>query len=81
MKNLKQLFATFVLVIALANAASATEGVMYPWIAPPPPPPAKTDVSTSGSIDSGKEAQTEDTTVDLMTETTLSIVQNLLALF
>jgi hypothetical protein len=75
MKNLRQLFATFVLVLVLASAAWAEEGIIYPWVIPPPPP------STSGAVHPGEEINGADASIDLVTEMTLTIVQNLLTLF
>jgi hypothetical protein len=86
-KRLKQQFAALILVFVLASTAWAGEGVIYPWIIPPPPPPPPPSTpSTSSAIrpnsaDSGEEFKSGELTVDLMTETTLSVLQNLLALF
>jgi hypothetical protein len=66
----------------LAHAAFA-EGVIHPSIVPPPPPtPSSTCGGTHpGSIDPGEEPVDDDGTVEWVTEVTLSIVRNLLALF
>lgn len=79
MKPLKQLFATLVLVLILANATPAEEGLIYPWITPPPPT-TKTVVH-SGSTDLGEERDDEDASIELVTEITLNFVQSLLTLF
>lgn len=84
MKRLKQEFATLILVFVLANTAWAGEGVIYPWITPPPPPPPPPSTPSTirpNSVDSGEEFKRGELTVELMTETTLSVLQNLLALF
>jgi hypothetical protein len=80
MKPFKQLFATLVLVLILANAAPA-EGIIYPWITPPPPPPSTTAVVNSDSTDLGEELDDEDASIELVTEITLNFVQSLLTLF
>ncbi|MCA1566818.1 MAG: hypothetical protein LC803_14475 [Acidobacteria bacterium] len=79
MKHLKRLFALLILVFVLANGASAGQGVIYPWITPPPPS-TYGGAARSGSTDPGEELKSEDATVDLVTEITLSLVRNLLAL-
>ena len=79
MKPFKQLFATLVLVLILANAAPA-EGIIYPWITPPPPP-STTAVVNSDSTDLGEELDDEDASIELVTEITLNFVQSLLTLF
>jgi len=81
MKVLRQLCAITVLTIVFAQAATAEEGVIHPGIMPPPPPPASTGVIHPGLVDPGKESIDGDGAIDLVTEITLSIVQNLLALF
>jgi len=80
-KRLKQEFATLILAFVLVNTAWAGEGVIYPWIVPPPPPPPPPGAIRPNSVDSGEEFKSGELTVDLMTETTLSVLQNLLALF
>ena len=82
MKVLRQFCAITVLTVVLAQAALADEGVIHPGFAPPPPPPPTTNgVIHPGSTDPTKEFNSEDEPVDLITEITLNLVQNLLALF
>ena len=81
MKVLRQFCAVSVLTLVLAGAASA-DGVIHPGIIdPPPPPPPTCGVIHPGTADSGEESNGEDPAVDLMTEITLGLVQNLLVLF
>jgi hypothetical protein len=80
MKVLRQLCAVTVLTVVLAHTAAA-EGVIHPGIMPPPPPPSVSGVIHPGSTDYNEELGGEDTPVDLVTEITLSLVQNLLVLF
>ena len=76
MKHFKQLCATLALVIVLANATVAGEGVMYPWITPPPPPPSSPLASpVAGNI------QEVSATEELTTDIALSLVKSLLTLF
>ena len=82
MKALRQFCAITVLTAVLAQAALADEGVIHPGFAPPPPPPPTTNgVIHPGSTEPDEESNKEDKPVDLVTELTLSLVQNLLALF
>jgi hypothetical protein len=82
MKVLRQLCAITVLTIVFAQTAAAEEGVIHPGIMPPPPPPpALTGVIHPGLVDPAKESIDKAGTFDLATEITLSVVQNLLALF
>jgi hypothetical protein len=85
MKVLRRFSVVIVLTIALAHAALAEEGVIHPGITPPPPPPPSVNgVIHPGSTDPGDQLDNldnEDATIDLVMETTLSIVRNLLALF
>jgi hypothetical protein len=69
------------LTIVLAHAALGEEGVIHPGIIPPPPPPYTNGVIHPGSTDSGTELDSEDATIDLAMEMTLTLVQNLLTLF
>lgn len=80
MKVFRQLCAISVLTLALAQVAAAEEGTIHPGITPPPPPPITQPVSPC-LIEPCKESINEDGTVDLLTETTLILVRNLLALF
>lgn len=82
MKVLRQFCAVTVLTVVLAHAAFAEEGVIHPGIIPPPPPPptSTNGVIHPGSPAPGEEPVEDDGTDDLMTEITLSIVRNLLAL-
>lgn len=73
MRHLKKLCATLVLVLVLANATLADDGVMYPWVTPPPPPPPPSAVT--GNI------QEISATEDLTTDIVLSLVKTLLTLF
>jgi hypothetical protein len=82
MKVFRQFCVVSVLTLALAHAAVAEEGVIHPGITPPPPPPPSiTGVIHPGSTDPGEEPVKDDGTNNLVTEITLSIVQNLLSLF
>lgn len=83
MKVFRQLCAITVLTLAFAQAAMAeNEGVIHPGIIPPPPPPPPvSQPAPQCLIEPCKELVNEDGTADLLTETTLILVQNLLALF
>jgi hypothetical protein len=82
MKVLRQICAITVLTVVLSHAALADEGVIHPGYAPPPPPPPPTSgVIHPGSTAPNEESNSEDGPVDLITEITLNLVQNLLALF
>ncbi len=82
MKVLRQLCAITVLTLVFAQFALAEEGVIHPGIIPPPPPPPPvSEPIPPGISEPGKELINEDGTVDLVTEMTLTLVQNLLALF
>ncbi|MDQ1593174.1 MAG: hypothetical protein QOG71_3801 [Pyrinomonadaceae bacterium] len=81
MKVLRQLCAVAVLTIVLAQATLADDGVIHPGITPPPPPPP-TGVIHPGLADPCvEELICEETEDDLMTEMTLILARNLLALF
>ncbi len=71
MRNLKQLCTTLVLVLVLANASLAGDGIIYPWIVPPPPPPPTT----------GQVAPHDSAMPELAAEITLSFVRTMLTLF
>ncbi|HJR09758.1 MAG TPA: hypothetical protein VJ842_21030 [Pyrinomonadaceae bacterium] len=82
MKHLRRIGVTLVLVLVFANVTSADEGIMYPGYVPPPPPPhMTTGIMYPGVADNKPNLEGEGKTVDLATEFTLSLVQNLLALF
>jgi hypothetical protein len=82
MKHLRRIGVTLVLVLVFANVTSADEGIMYPGYVPPPPPPyQKAGVMYPGMVDNSPNSERADETIDLATEFTLSLVQNLLALF
>lgn len=81
MKALRRCFAVTVLTIVLAHAALGEEGVIHPGIIPPPPPPHTNGVIHPGSTSFDTELDSEDATIDLALEMTLTLVQNLLALF
>jgi hypothetical protein len=80
MKVLRQFCAVTVLTIMLAQIVPAEEGVIHPGVIPPPPPTTN-GVIHPGLTDPGEEINEEDEPIDLVTEMTLSFVQNLLALF
>ena len=81
MKRLRQLCAVTVLTILLTNVASADEGIMVPGYTPPPPT-SHTGVMVPGIASTGEtELQTAETAIDLETEITLLLIQNMLALF
>lgn len=78
----RRLLGSTVLTLVLTQAALAGEGVIYPWVMPPPPPPPSSTVIVNPvPADGGAKSTSEDGTVDLLTEATLSLVQTLLALF
>jgi hypothetical protein len=82
MKALRRFFTVTVLTIVLAHVALGEEGVIHPGIIPPPPPsPYTNGVIHPGSAAPGTELGGEDATIDLAMEMTLTLVQNLLALF
>jgi hypothetical protein len=83
MKVLRQLCLVAVLTTVLAQATLADDGVIHPGIPnPPPPPPPPTGVIHPGLADPCvEELICEDTDGDLMTEMTLILARNLLALF
>ncbi len=83
MKVFRQLCAITVLTLAFTQFALAEEGVIHPGINPPPPPPPPVayEVIPPGAEEPCEELINEDGTVDLVTEMTLTLVQNLLALF
>ena len=80
MKVLRQLCAVTVLTIMLAQVAPAEEGVIHPGLVPPPPP-STNGVIHPGSANPSEEPNNEDTSIDLVTEMTLNLVQSLLTLF
>jgi len=81
MKQLQQLCATFVLVLAFTASAFA-DGIIHGDKTPPPPPTSSTVSMIHGDIVStDQELESEDTTVDLTMEIALSLIQNMLALF
>jgi hypothetical protein len=84
MKRLRQLCAVTVLTIIFTNVASADEGILHPGYMPPPPPPPP--ASNSGILHPGLttnqvELKSEEATIDLATEMTLLLIQNMLVLF
>ena len=85
MKNLRRIGVTLVLVLVFANvtSADANDGIMYPGYVPPPPPPPHltSGIMYPGLVDNSPNSERADETIDLATEFTLSLVQNLLALF
>lgn len=82
MRQLRRICATLMLTLIIADAARAGEGIMYPGYIPPPPPPTQTaGIMYPGVASANQEFDEEDTTGDLVTEITLSLMQNLLALF
>jgi hypothetical protein len=82
MKRLRQLFAVTILMLLLTNVALADEGVMYPGVTPPPPSTTTTGVMYPGFAPTGgTELQSEVPVIDLETEITLLLIQNMLALF
>ena len=82
MRQLRRICATLVLTLIIADAAFAGEGIMYPGYIPPPPSPAQTaGIMYPGVAAQNQEFNGVDTTVDLMTELTLGLIRNLLALF
>lgn len=86
MKSLRQFCATLILTVVFATATFAEgEGVIHGGAKPPSPPTA---TATSGGATYGGltatniETQNQDATaMDLATEITLLLVQNMLALF
>lgn len=83
MKRLRQLCAVTVLTIIFTNVASADEGILHPGYTPPPPPPP---ASSAGILHPGLttnqvEIKSEEATIDLATEMTLLLIQNMLGLF
>jgi hypothetical protein len=82
MKHLRRIGVTLVLVLALTNVTLADEGTMFPGYVPPPPPPRQTSgIMYPGVVQNSPNSERADETIDLATEFTLSLVQNLLALF
>ncbi|HEY9405280.1 MAG TPA: hypothetical protein VIQ24_21690 [Pyrinomonadaceae bacterium] len=82
MRQLRRICATLVLTLIIADAARAGEGIMYPGYIPPPPPPTQAaGIMYPGVAASNQEVNDEEPTVDLVTDLTLSLIQNLLALF
>lgn len=79
MKRLRQLCAVTILTISLTNVAAADEGILHPGYAPPPPPPGVTAVIEPATAET--ENRNGDSNVDLTTEITLLLIQNMLALF
>jgi hypothetical protein len=78
----RQLLGSTVLTLVLTQATLGGEGVVYPWVTPPPPPPPSTTVIVNPvQTDDSVKSTSEDGTVDLVTEATLSLVRSLLALF
>ncbi len=83
MKRLRQICAVTALTILLANVASAEEGISHPWYVPPPTPTPATSAPAQAGLTPTGEVNTnnEDSALDLATEITLQIIQNMLALF
>lgn len=85
MKRLRHFCAVTVLSILLTNIASAEEGVMHPGYVPPPTPRATAGTMHPGSTDNCDNCEVnthgEEPMIDLATEITLQIIQNMLALF
>jgi len=80
MRQLRRICATLVLTLIIADAARAGEGIMFPGYIPPPSSAQTAGAMYPGDQASSREFNDEDTSVDLMTELTLSLVRNLLAL-
>ena len=81
MKQLRQLCATFVLVLVFTTAAFA-DGVIHGDKTPPPPPaPSATGVIHGDIVSTDQTLESEDTTADLTMKIALSLIQNMLALF
>lgn len=82
MRHVRRLFGTTVLTLVLTQATLAGEGVVYPWYTPPPPPPPPTLTGTANPVqpNDSVKSTSEDGTVNLVTEVTLTLVQHLLAL-
>ncbi len=82
MKSLRQFCATLILTIMFATATFAEEGIIHGGAKPPSSPPtAATGVIHGGLTATNTETENQDTTLDLATEMTLLLVQNMLALF
>jgi hypothetical protein len=82
MKRLRQLCAVTALTILLTNVASADDGIMHPGYVPPPTPPSATaGVMHPGFTTGEVETVDENSSLDLATEITLSLLQNMLMLF
>jgi hypothetical protein len=65
----------------LTNVAAAEEGILHPGYTPPPPPPGVTTVIEPDPTTVEAENRNGDSDVDLTTELTLLLIQNMLALF
>jgi hypothetical protein len=81
MNRLRQLCAVTVLTILLTTVASADEGVIHPQYAPPPPPATAEVVCLNVTATGEAGARCEEPTIDLATEITLALIQNILVLF
>lgn len=80
MKSLRQFCATLILTAVFATATFAEEGVIHGGVKPAPTPQAS-GVIHGGFAPTNVETQDQDGTMDLATEMTLLLVQNMLALF
>lgn len=87
MRQLRRMCATLVLTLIIADATFAGDGIMFPGYIPPPPPSAQTagamypgDQVSSREFNDEDTPVGEDTSVDIVTDLTLSLVRNLLAL-
>jgi len=74
MKQLRQLCATFVLVLVFTTTAAFADGIIHGDKTTPPPPPSSTGIIHGDRALTDEGLESEETTVDLAMEFTLNLI-------